>query len=427
MSLQLGGNGGISGCTSLSAPEVITVSGLIVGSGTTANQIGYGFRQGPNGTIVPVSNSGDVAYMYADPTLGSGVSTISINYSGTPVGLFPTTTIPSGRAAGGFQVKRNPDSLTVINGFLTLPADGVTTANDAYNGLGRGGTSDDPLPCPSGTALWLGYGHGFNGRNNQRGGYLLVRTSRDSAILATEIQAGGQYQIISVGSTDFTTIGAANNNIGTVFTASGPGTGDGTVQFNAGNTLGNLPTEIVFATQTDRSGSVTGSQSAVQRMIIRDDGTLDLLSSPGIKFGDVSGSVTGKTLEDYEEGTFTMRVATTNQLTGTLASTTGRYIKVGRIVHVTAKLLANNVQTAGFSGNVVLTGWPFSTGSSTLESIATPIAYNGVYGTHAIGYDFPGTFDYLNVCRSADFTDTQALFPNGANIRYYLSFEYAVY
>ena len=124
MSLQLGGNGGISGCTSLSAPEVITVSGLIVGSGTTANQIGYGFRQGPNGTIVPVSNSGDVAYMYADPTLGSGVSTISINYSGTPVGLFPTTTIPSGRAAGGFQVKRNPDSLTVINGFLTLPADG---------------------------------------------------------------------------------------------------------------------------------------------------------------------------------------------------------------------------------------------------------------------------------------------------------------
>ena len=201
-----------------------------------------------------------------------------------------------------------------------------------------------------GTALWIGYGHGFNGRNNQRGGYLLVRTSRDSAILATEIQAGGQYQIISVGSTDFTTIGAANNNIGTVFTASGPGTGDGTVQFNAGNTLGNLPTEIVFATQTDRSGSVTGSQSAVQRMIIRDDGTLDLLSSPGIKFGDVSGSVTGKTLEDYEEGTFTMRVATTNQLTGTLASTTGRYIKVGRIVHVTAKLLANNVQTAGFSG-----------------------------------------------------------------------------
>ena len=61
----------------------------------------------------------------------------------------------------------------------------------------------------------------------------------------------------------------------------------------------------------------------------------------------------------------------------------------------------------GLVVNVVLTGWPFSTGSSTLESIATPIAYNGVYGTHAIGYDFPGTFE-LN-SRSADFTDTQAL------------------
>ena len=402
MSLQLGGNGGISGCTSLSAPEVITVSGLIVGSGTTANQIGYGFRQGPNGTIVPVSNSGDVAYMYADPTLGSGVSTISINYSGTPVGLFPTTTIPSGRAAGGFQVKRNPDSSTVINGFLTLPADGVTTANDAYNGLGRGGTSDDPLPCPSGTALWLGYGHGFNGRNNQRGGYLLVRTSRDSAILATEIQAGGQYQIISVGSTDFTTIGAANNNIGTVFTASGPGTGDGTVQFNAGNTLGNLPTEIVFATQTDRSGSVTGSQSAVQRMIIRDDGTLDLLSSPGIKFGDVSGSVTGKTLEDYEEGTWTPTfVGGGSEGDGTYQSRGGKYVKVGDLVHVSCFIRFSN--KGNISGDLSVGGLPFVQGSTGTASRASLcIGSLGNWNTRPTGCVIEASQNYANLNNAQD-------------------------
>ena len=39
---------------------------------------------------------------------------------------------------------------------------------------------------------------------------------------------GEQYKIVSVGSTDFTLIGAASNTVGTVFTATGVGTGSGT-------------------------------------------------------------------------------------------------------------------------------------------------------------------------------------------------------
>ena len=46
---------------------------------------------------------------------------------------------------------------------------------------------------------------------------------------ATEIQAGRDYTIVTVGTTDFTLIGAANNNVGTKFTATAAGTGTGTV------------------------------------------------------------------------------------------------------------------------------------------------------------------------------------------------------
>ena len=46
---------------------------------------------------------------------------------------------------------------------------------------------------------------------------------------AREIVIGKSYTIESVGDSDFTTIGAANNNIGTTFTATGFGSGTGTV------------------------------------------------------------------------------------------------------------------------------------------------------------------------------------------------------
>lgn len=51
----------------------------------------------------------------------------------------------------------------------------------------------------------------------------------DTLNTAAEIQAGRDYTIVSTGTTDFTLIGAANNNVGTKFTATGPGTGTGTV------------------------------------------------------------------------------------------------------------------------------------------------------------------------------------------------------
>ena len=41
-----------------------------------------------------------------------------------------------------------------------------------------------------------------------------------------------EYQIVTVGTTDYTLIGADNNTIGTVFTATGVGTGTGTASYS---------------------------------------------------------------------------------------------------------------------------------------------------------------------------------------------------
>jgi len=48
-------------------------------------------------------------------------------------------------------------------------------------------------------------------------------------VAAADIVTGRTYEIKTVGTTNFTTIGAANNNVGTTFVATGAGTGTGTV------------------------------------------------------------------------------------------------------------------------------------------------------------------------------------------------------
>lgn len=59
--------------------------------------------------------------------------------------------------------------------------------------------------------------------------YDVVATS-GSAITAGSFVTGTLYKIISVGTTDFTAVGAASNNVGVVFTATGAGSGTGTVK-----------------------------------------------------------------------------------------------------------------------------------------------------------------------------------------------------
>ena len=48
-----------------------------------------------------------------------------------------------------------------------------------------------------------------------------------TAVAATATVSGGVYKIATVGTTDFTLIGSLNNTVGTVFLATGAGTGSG--------------------------------------------------------------------------------------------------------------------------------------------------------------------------------------------------------
>jgi len=68
------------------------------------------------------------------------------------------------------------------------------------------------------------------GSGNTRGELWLDKRTSE-LVTASNLTANVQYKIVFVGTTDFTTIGAPSNTVGTSFTATGPATGNGTASY----------------------------------------------------------------------------------------------------------------------------------------------------------------------------------------------------
>ena len=64
--------------------------------------------------------------------------------------------------------------------------------------------------------------------------------SSPASVAATALVTGTVYQILTVGTTDFTLVGAASNTVGTIFTATGTTTGTGTVSGQQGVEKGEM-------------------------------------------------------------------------------------------------------------------------------------------------------------------------------------------
>jgi hypothetical protein len=118
--------------------------------------------------------------------------------------------------------------------------------------------------------------------------------------------------------------------------------------------LGGNGNHLVFATNE------TGD-TPVERVRITSDGTLRLLSSPGIDFSQIqtnAAGMTSETLDSYEEGTFTPTVIGTGTAgTGTYQAQVGRYTKIGDVVRFSI-FVAWNAHTG--AGNMRLAGLPFT-------------------------------------------------------------------
>jgi hypothetical protein len=96
----------------------------------------------------------------------------------------------------------------------------------------------------------------------------------------------------------------------------------------------------------------------------------DLYLSGGVYLG---GTGSANKLDDYEEGTFTPTFTITNA-TITHDIQTGRYTKIGQIVHF-QMIIGTDAVSGSISGsNVIITGFPF-TASAENQSGSAGLAY----------------------------------------------------
>lgn len=118
--------------------------------------------------------------------------------------------------------------------------------------------------------------------------------------------------------------------------------------------------------------AVTGSISATDNIIIAAGKGIDFSASSN------TAGMTSELLDDYEEGTWNATLVGLTTPPTTPITVTGAYTKTGRVVFVTCSFTGSD--TTGASGDIAITGLPFSVGSFDSHGAA---GHNG-FGTDAV-------------------------------------------
>lgn len=141
-----------------------------------------------------------------------------------------------------------------------------------------------------------------------------------------------------------------------------------------------MPGRLVFSTTADGSGTPT------ERMRISADGTIKTSSTisvggatpstsgAGITFpATQSASTDANTLDDYEEGSFTVTYTASSGSFGAITYTgqDGYYVKIGRVVFFNFTISTSAVTIGTASGELRISGFPFTAGLTNQASNST--------------------------------------------------------
>jgi hypothetical protein len=185
----------------------------------------------------------------------------------------------------------------------------------------------------------------LNGANN------LLRIARDGGVLQelNRITSDGDFIEFRRDNTPLASIGTAGGELFIAF----DGTTDSGLRFRDSG-------EIIPA---NSSGAGTNGVSDLGSAGFR---FKNLYLSGGVVFGTTGGAVTSKTLDDYEEGTFTPVIAdaATGGNSGSSTTAEGFYTKIGQTVHV--YMFVSNIVTTGMTAanTIYFRDLPFTTAST---------------------------------------------------------------
>ncbi len=245
----------------------------------------------------------DTAYLYVNGVLAvtkaytsfTNVGVLNVNgfsgslFSGSIAGLKVFN-----RALTQFEVKA--DSGTTSGGRTIISGDQVSTGSlrsAQWNAYGGAGTAKSHLDLDGAVTRLYSRNSSNNGDTvveQGRKGFAIVSYA-DASVVATAMVAGNWYQILTVGTTVFTSYGALFGSVGETFIATGAGTGTGTVKLGTVN----------FTADNDGNISIVGGIRGGGRYGA-DGSTIDA-TKPGFFLGATgSCKVAGLTFEGSQGG-----------------------------------------------------------------------------------------------------------------------------
>lgn len=132
---------------------------------------------------------------------------------------------------------------------------------------------------------------------------------------------------------------------------------------------------VISATGSDTNIGITLTPKGTGNAVLT-SGNLVVANGNGIDFSATShpAGMTSELLDDYEEGTWTATLTASTAGPTTPVTVTSAYTKIGQLVTVTASFL--NVDTTGASGDMRVTGLPYTVGSYD---------YHGTVGENSLG------------------------------------------
>jgi hypothetical protein len=164
----------------------------------------------------------------------------------------------------------------------------------------------------------------------------VLTSTAGSTVNSGSFVAGTEYTILTVGTTDFTLIGASSNTVGVVFTATGVGSGNGTATTNTWTSAANnkLTSSTAQASTSGTSINFTGIPSWAKRITVILSG-VSLSSTANILVQLGTGATPTYTTSGYL-GMVTLftGAATTNFTSGFLATQTNvaTYLHHGQMI-----------------------------------------------------------------------------------------------
>jgi hypothetical protein len=148
------------------------------------------------------------------------------------------------------------------------------------------------------------------------------------------------------------------------------------------NSSGGSGKRYALSSNPSGSFSVSDETASASRLTIDTSGNVNIstgnvvmtTSGKGIDFSATAGTGTSELLNDYEEGTWTGSLlgVTTNPTVPVTA--TGSYTKIGRIVRIAIQF--SNVSTVGASGQLTVSGIPFT--NSSIAAIGNAFIGNSI-------------------------------------------------